>query len=116
MRTKKMNKKDSLKHIFDCQREFDRKLGWNVYENLSTEQDIVDYMQLTVLKFTEEVGEIAQKVRRILRDKKPYNPEAFKHELADIFVYLIQASIALKMNLAQEYYEKLKMNEQRFLR
>jgi len=111
-----MNEKDSLKHIFSYQREFDRKLGWNVYENLSTTKDIVDYMQLTVLKFTEEVGEIAQEIRRILRDKEPYNPKAFKHELADIFVYLIQASMALKMDLAQEYYEKMKMNEQRFLK
>lgn len=111
-----MNKKDNLKHIFNYQREFDRKLGWNVYEKLSTTKDIVDYMQLTVLKFTEEVGEIAQKIRRILRDKKPYDPEAFKQELADIFVYLIQASMALKMDLAQEYYEKMKMNEQRFLK
>lgn len=111
-----MNEKDSLKRIFDCQREFDRKLGWNVYENLSTARDIVDYMQLTVLKFTEEVGELAQEVRRILRDKKPCDPEAFKHELADIFVYLIQASMALKMDLAQEYYEKMKVNEQRFLK
>jgi hypothetical protein len=60
-----MNEKDSLKRIFGYQREFDRKLGWNVYENLSIEQDIVDYMQLTVLKFTEEVGEIAQEIRKI---------------------------------------------------
>jgi len=112
----KMKEKDSLKHIFNRQREFDRKLGWNIYENLSTTKDIVDYMQLTVLKFTEEVGEIAQEIRRILRDKKPYDPEAFKQELADIFVYLIQASMALKIDLAQEYYEKMRVNEQRFLK
>jgi len=111
-----MNEKSDLKSIFNYQREFDRKLGWNIYENLSTEQEIVDYMQLTVLKFSEEVGEIAQEVRKILRDKEPFDPEAFKHELADIFVYLIQASIALKMNLAQEYYKKMKLNEQRFLK
>jgi len=48
-----MNEKNDLKCIFDYQREFDRKLGWNIYENLSTEQEIVDYMQLTVLKFSE---------------------------------------------------------------
>ena len=111
-----MDEKSDLKYIFDYQREFDRKLGWNIYENLSTEQDIVDYMQLTVIKFTEEIGELAQEIRKILRDKKPCDPEAFKHELADIFVYLIQASMALKMDLAQEYYEKMKINEQRFLK
>ncbi len=111
-----MNKKNDLNSIFDYQKEFDRKLGWNVYENLSTDGKTVDYMQLTVLKFSEEVGEIAQEVRRILRDKEPFNSEAFKQELIDIFVYLIQASIALKMDLAQEYYKKMKMNEQRFLK
>jgi NTP pyrophosphatase (non-canonical NTP hydrolase) len=112
----RLDEKTNLKSIFDYQKEFDRKLGWNIYENLSTEQDIVDYMQLTVLKFSEEVGEIAQEVRKILRDKEPFNPEAFKQELIDIFVYLIQASIALKMDLTKEYFRKMKINEQRFLK
>jgi hypothetical protein len=57
MRDYRMNEKGVLDHICNYQREFDRKLGWNIYENLSTEQEIVDYMQLTVLKFSEEVGE-----------------------------------------------------------
>ncbi|MFX1513885.1 MAG: hypothetical protein ACFFCQ_14975 [Promethearchaeota archaeon] len=110
-----MKDKGDLSSIFDYQREFDRKLGWNVYEDLLTEQDLLDYMQLTVLKFTEEVGEIAQEVRKILRDKKPFNSNVFKSELIDIFVYLIQASMALKMDLVDEYYKKMKVNEQRFL-
>jgi NTP pyrophosphatase (non-canonical NTP hydrolase) len=111
-----MAEKDDLKRIFDYQREFDRKLGWNVYENLPTERDVVDYMQLTVLKFSEEIGELAQEVRKILRDKKPFNSKVFKHELMDIFVYLIQACMALKMDLVKEYFEKMKINEQRFIR
>ena len=85
-------------------------------ENISTEKDIVDYMQLTVLKFSEEVGEIAQEIRRILRDKQPFEAEAFKTELVDIFVYLIQASMALKMDLVEEYYKKMKINEKRFIK
>lgn len=111
-----MNEKGVLDRVCNYQREFDRKLGWNVYENLSTDEDVVNYMQLTVLKFSEEVGEIAQEIRRILRDKKPYDPEAFKTELVDIFVYLIQAAMALKMDLVEEYYEKMKINEKRFIR
>jgi len=107
---------DSLKRIFDYQREFDRKLGWNVYEGLSTEKDVIEYLQLTVLKFAEEVGEIAQEIRRILRDKQAYDPEAFKGELIDMFVYLIQASMALKMDLEKEYYRKMELNEARFLK
>jgi NTP pyrophosphatase (non-canonical NTP hydrolase) len=55
-------------------------------------------------------------VRKILRDGEPFKPEAFKEELVDIFVYLIQAAIALKMDLAQEYYKKMKTNEERFLK
>jgi len=111
-----MNKRSILDRIFEYQRRFDRKLGWNVYEDITNEKEIVDYMQLTVLKFSEEVGEMAQETRRILRDKKPFEPEAFKTELVDIFVYLIQAAMALKMDLVEEYYEKMKMNEKRFIR
>ncbi|MFX0121971.1 MAG: hypothetical protein ACFE9A_21470 [Candidatus Hodarchaeota archaeon] len=111
-----MKEKSDLKLIFDYQRKFDRKLGWNTYENLIQEQEIINYLQLTVLKFTEEVGEIAQEIRKILRDKKSFDPEAFKHELVDIFVYLIQASVALKMDLAEEYYKKMEINKQRFLK
>lgn len=111
-----MNEKEVFDRICNYQREFDRKLGWNVYENLSTDEDVVNYMQLTVLKFSEEVGEIAQEIRRILRDKKTFEAEAFKTELVDIFVYLVQAAMALKMDLAQEYYKKMKINEKRFNR
>lgn len=42
-------------------------------------------------------------MRKILSDGEPVDPGVFKHELVDIFVYLIQPSIALKMELAQEY-------------
>jgi NTP pyrophosphatase (non-canonical NTP hydrolase) len=62
------------------------------------------------------VGEIAQEIRRVTRDKQPYDPDSFKHELIEIFVYLIQASTALKMDLEKEYYRKMKLNEARFLK
>lgn len=110
-----MNEKSCLEHIFDYQREFDRRLGWNAYENLSNEQQVVSYMQLTVLKLAEEVGEVAQETRKILRDKQPFEPQAFKDEFIDIFVYLIQASMALNMDLEREYYLKMEKNKQRFL-
>ena len=76
-----MNEKEVFDRICNYQREFDRRLGWNVYENLSTDEDVVDYMQLTVLKFSEEVGEIAQEIRRILRDRKTFEAEALRQNL-----------------------------------
>jgi hypothetical protein len=42
-------------------------------------------------------------MRKTLKDGEPSDLEVFKQELADIFVYLIQASIASKMKLAQEF-------------
>ncbi len=81
-----MSNKSDLKSIFDYQKQLDRKLGCNLYANLSTEQDVTDYMQLIVLEFSEEVGEIAQEVRKILRDRQPFDPRAFRQELIDIFV------------------------------
>ena len=43
-------------------------------------------------------------MRKILKDGEPSDLEVFKHELVDVFFCLIQASIASKMELAQEYY------------
>jgi len=38
-----------------------------------------------------------------------------KHELIDIFVYLMQACMALNMDLEKDYLEKVKYNEKRFI-
>ncbi len=40
--------------------------------------------------------------------------QALKDEIVDLFVYLLQACIALDMNLEEEYLRKMRESERRF--
>jgi len=103
-----------LKQIFELQRNFDRKMGWNHYEKCDTAEDIIDFMQHFVVVTVEELGEIARIRKRFLRDKQKFNLDALKKELVDVFVYLMQGCMALNMDLEKEYIKRLKSNEKRF--
>ena len=48
-----------LKEIFDVQRNFDRKMGWNRYEKCETPEDILNFMQHLVMVMVEELGEVS---------------------------------------------------------
>lgn len=104
----------NLKEITEFQRDFDRKRGWNQYEKCETPEQILDFMQHFVLVMVEELGEVARVRKQILRDKKSLSVKGLKDEIVDLFVYLIQASIALDMNLEDEYMRKMKESVQRF--
>lgn len=104
-----------LKQIFEIQREFDRKLGWNTYEKCRTPEDVLSFMEHFVLVTVEELGEIARIRKEYYRDKQSFKIENLKHELIDIFVCFMQACMALNMDLEKEYVEKLKYNEKRFV-
>lgn len=103
-----------LKQIFEIQREFDRGLGWNAYEKCRTPEDALKFMEHFVLVTVEELGEISRIRKQYYRDKRNFTLEQIKHELADIFVYLMQACMALDMDLEEDYLEKVKYNEKRF--
>ena len=49
-----------LKQIFEMQRDFDRKLGWNIYEKCRTPEDALKFMEHFVLVMVEELGEISR--------------------------------------------------------
>jgi len=105
-----------LKQLFEIQRNFDRKLGWNTYEKCQTNEDLLKFMEHFVLVMVEELGEISRIRKQYYRDKQDFAVKQFKHELMDIFVYFIQACMATDMNLEDEYLEKMKYNEERFIR
>ena len=105
-----------LKQIFELQRNFDRKMGWNRYEKCNTLEDIIDFMQHFVVVTVEELGEIARIRKKFLRDKQSFDVHALKKELVDVFVYLMQGCMALNMDLETEYMKRLKHNEERFRR
>lgn len=104
-----------LKQIFEVQREFDRKLGWNLYEKCHTPEDALKFMEHFVLVMVEELGEISRIRKQYYRDKKSFVVEELKHEFMDVFVYFMQACMALNIDLEKDYLKKLKYNERRFV-
>jgi len=104
-----------LKQIFKIQRDFDRKLGWNTYEKCRTPEDALEFMEHFVLVMVEELGEISRIRKHYYRDKQIFTVEELKHELIDIFVYFMQACMALNMDLERGYLKKMKYNEKRFI-
>jgi NTP pyrophosphatase (non-canonical NTP hydrolase) len=105
----------SVKELFEMQRSFDRKMGWNTYEKCRTPEDILDFMEHFVCVMVEELGEIARARKEFLRDKQKFDAHALKHELVDLFVYLMQGSMALNMDLEKEYKRKMRTFKTRFL-
>lgn len=103
-----------LKDVSEVQRNFDRKRGWNRYEKCETPAEIINFMEHFVLVMVEELGEVSRIRKQFLRDKKGFNAKALKHEMVDLFVYLLQACMALDMNLEQEYLQKMQESERRF--
>jgi len=102
--------------MFEMQRNFDRKLRWNTYEKCQTPEDILNFMQHFVLVMVEELGEVARVRKEYFRDKQKFDVKALRHELVDLFVYLMQGCMALNMDLEDEYKKKMKTFEQRFLK
>ena len=105
-----------IKEFFEIQRDFDRKMGWNQYEKCETPEDVLAFIQHFVLVMVEELGEFSRVRKQFDRDKKSLDTDALKHELIDIFVYFMQACMALNMDLEEEYKRKMRNNEERFLR
>jgi len=105
-----------LEQFFEIQKEFDRKLGWNAYEKCQTPEDALKFMEHFVLVMVEELGEISRVRKQYYRDKQSFTAQELKHELIDIFVYFMQACMALNMDLERDYLEKMKNNEKRFIR
>lgn len=105
-----------LKQIFELQKEFDRKLGWNTYEKCRAPEETLKFMEHFVLVMVEELGEISRVWKQYYRDKQDFAVEQLRHELVDIFVYSMQACMALNMDLEKDYLDKLRYNEDRFLK
>lgn len=102
-----------LREVFEVQRDFDRRMGWNRYEKCETPEDILDFMKHYVLVTVEELGEICRIRKETERDKQILDVRALRHELVDIFVFLMQACMAANMDLEKEYLMKMRQLEKR---
>jgi NTP pyrophosphatase (non-canonical NTP hydrolase) len=72
-------------------------------------------MEHFVLVMVEELGEISRIRKQCYRDKQSFTVEELKHELIDIFVYFMQACMALNIDVERDYLQKMKHNEKRFI-
>jgi len=103
-----------LKQIFEVQRNFDRKMGWNRYGKCETPEETLDFMKHYILVTVEELGEICRIRQEIERDRRILGVKALRHELVDLFVFLMQACMAVNMDLEKEYLAKMKQLEERW--
>ncbi len=97
-----------LSQLLEVQRIFDRKIGWNRYEKCETSEEIQHFFQHFILVMVDELGEISRVRKRFLRDKQPLDIPTLKKELVDIFIFVMQGSMALNMNLEEEYMRKMR--------
>jgi len=104
-----------LGQIIENQRRFDKETGWNRYERCDTPEDIVSFMEHLTLIIVDELGEISRARKRFLRDRQPLDTATLKKEMVDLFIFVMQGSMALKMDLEEEYMQRMKQNERRFL-
>ena len=103
-----------LKQIFQIQKAFDRRMGWNRYEKCETPEEILDFMKHYIMVTVEELGENCRIRKETERDNKFFDVKALRHELVDLFVYLMQACMAVDIDLEKEYLTKMKQLEGRF--
>jgi len=103
-----------LTQVFEVQRSFDRRHGWNRYEKCRTPEEILDFMRHYVLVTVEELGEICRIRKDVERDNKALDVEALRRELVDLFIYLMQACMAVDMDLEKAYLGKMEQLEERF--
>jgi hypothetical protein len=55
----------------------------------------------------DELGEISRVRKRYLRDKEVLDIATLKKEMVDIFIFVMQGSMCLDMNLEKEYIKRI---------
>ena len=105
-----------LSRVFDVQKNFDRRVGWNRYERCDTSEETVAFMEHLTLAIVDELGEISRVRKKFLRDGQNLDTATLKKEFVDLFIFVMQGSMALKMNLEEEYMQRMKHNEERFIK
>jgi len=105
-----------LSEVLEVQKNFDRQVGWNRYERCDTPKEIVAFMEHLTLAIVDELGEISRVRKKFLRDGLNLDTATLRKEFVDLFIFVMQGSMALKMNLEEEYNQRMRHNELRFIR
>lgn len=105
-----------LTEFFEVQRNFDQQVGWNKYEQCETPGQIAAFMEHLTLAIVDELGEISLVRKKFLRDGLNLDISTLRKEFVDLFIFVMQGSMVLKMNLEDDYNQRVKHNEQRFIK
>ena len=105
-----------LSEIMKIHEEFEKRHGWHSKPDLFSDE-FMDRIFRDVVLMTGELGEFANKAKKMRRDGwTKEDIEELREELVDLFMYLLKTAITLDMNLEEEYLKKLEKNEKRFKR
>ena len=116
-----MKKEMTVKELQEFQKKFDKKYfkGW--WKNEQNMDQKMNFIKDMTIALTGELGEFANVIKKITRDKKTLGEEPskerlekLKEELTDCFIYLIILSNILEIDIEEEYLKKTKFNEKRF--
>ena len=116
-----MKKGMTLKEIQNFQMEFDNKYFKKYWDKNHDPDWKIDFLKDMTIALTGEVGEFANIIKKISRDRKTLGEEVseerlnkLKDELIDCFIYLIILSNIIRMDIEDQYLKKTKFNEKRF--
>lgn len=103
--------------MFDT-REDEEKMVMNDYQKqaFTTATEECKNIFYMTMGMTGEAGEIANKVKKVMRDGKQLDLEDIKHELGDVLWYVASFATVLGIDLeevAQENLDKLKSRKER---
>ena len=105
-----------IKEIQTIQTSFSESRGW-FYHKANNTDDMISKLQYNAVALAGEVGEFANLVKKVTRQKERLNDEMLAHmkeEVTDVFIYVLLASKLLNMDLEAEFLKKQEKNEQRF--
>ena len=101
--------------------EFDKKYFQKYWEEAENIDGKIEFIKDMVIALTGEMGEFANLVKKISRERKitmevPSKEmmESLKEELIDCFIYIIILSNILEVDIEKEYLKKTELNHQRF--
>ncbi len=105
-----------ISELMKIHENFENRHGWNARIEDRFSKAFIDMIFREVVLMTGELGEFANKAKKMRRDGKWTGRDIseLREELVDLFMYLLKTAITLDMDIEKEYLEKLKRNEERF--
>jgi len=105
-----------IKAMQDINAKFSESRGW-FYHKANNTDDMISKLGYNAVAISGEVGEFANLVKKVLRNKEKLTDEMLSHmkeEVADVFIYTLIVSRLLNMDLEKEFMKKTEKNELRF--